>query len=151
MNRRTYGTGGSNVRPCQPSITSGLDTPMPAKTRPGASDASVANPIAVSTGPRVAIGTDAAADRDPSVDDGDGAQQRHRLGALHLAADDRVEAAVLGQSGELDQPLHGEPFLDRDADADPHRSRKAATRSLWSSVVRAGPSGRRSFPWTPAP
>ena len=43
--------------PCQRSITVGLETPTPAITRPGASEASVWNPIASSPTGRVDIGT----------------------------------------------------------------------------------------------
>ena len=52
MNSRTVATGWPNGLPYQPSTMIGLLAPRPAMTRPGAQEASVAKPIAVSAGGR---------------------------------------------------------------------------------------------------
>jgi hypothetical protein len=52
MNSRAVATGWPNGLPYQPSTMMGLLTPRPAMTRPGAQEASVAKPIAVSAGGR---------------------------------------------------------------------------------------------------
>ena len=137
------------MRPCQRSITVGLETPTPATTRPGASEASVWKPIASSpTGAR-RHRDDAGPDRDALRGDGDRREQREDVRAGNLPGDDRVVAAALRLACELDELARsGSPSSTGIEIADAHpvtvprttggrRSRNAATPSLWSSVVKS--------------
>ena len=56
-NSRVNATAGGSVRPCHSSTVVRLPRPSPARTRPGASEARLAKPIASSGSERVVIGT----------------------------------------------------------------------------------------------
>ena len=127
---------------------SGSRRPRPRSRGPGASEASVWNPIASSPTGRVDIGTTPVPIETRSVATAIADEQREDVGARDLAGDDRVVPTALGLARELHEPL------DREAPPRPvsrrrrapgqrpsndggRRSRNAATPSLWSAVVKS--------------
>ena len=127
---------------------SGSRRPTPAITRPGASEASVWNPIASSPTGRVAIGTTPVPIETRSVATAIAGEQREDVGAGDLAGDDRVVAAALGLARERRRGARsGSPSSTGietptrtgqwPSNTGGRRSRNAATPSRWSSVVNS--------------
>ena len=154
-NSRTYLSGGANSRPCQRSITVGLETPDARDHAAGRERGERLEAHREQPHRTRCHRNHAGADRDALRGNRDRGEQREDVGARDLAGDDGVVPAALGLARERHEALDGKPLLDRYRDADAHlgqrpsndggrRSRNAATPSLWSAGGTGGPSSRAS-------